>query len=198
MTTMARWLPLLAIACTGKVEEDDSQPTGDDSSTHTDDTDDSATNDDSGKVTKGDRWNGEYTGGWNLTFDKIDSTKVPGACNGDATVTVNGTDISVDVSTSACDGVGLKFYGATPKPTIANGVIVMDPSFPTNTGTADFTLVGTKETCTFQFEWTFADNHEPVKVFAEYTLRSKNQFKEFFCAGAGYDFNLQAEQPKKD
>jgi hypothetical protein len=49
MTTMARWLPLLAIACTGKVEEDDSQPT-DDSNTPTDDTDDSAT-DDSATVT---------------------------------------------------------------------------------------------------------------------------------------------------
>jgi hypothetical protein len=40
--------------CTGKVEEDDSQPTGGDDSNPTA-TDDSATNDDTGeKVTKGD------------------------------------------------------------------------------------------------------------------------------------------------
>jgi hypothetical protein len=200
MTTMARWLPVLAIACTGKVEEDDSQPTPDDSSTLTDDTDDSA-KDDSGGTTKGDRWDGTYTGGWNLTFDKVNSKDVPGACHGAATVTVDGKDIAVDTTTSGCDGVGVDFYGKEPTSSITDGSIVLDPDFPTNSGTAHFTLVGTggkKETCSFEFDWTFADNHEPVKVYAEYTLRSKDQFKEFFCAGAGYDFDFQAEQPKKD
>ena len=196
MTTMARWLPLLAIACTGKVEEDDSQPTGgDDSNTPTDD---SSTNDDTGeKVTKGDRWDGTYTGGWNLTFDKIDSTTVPGLCSGTVEVTINGETISVELETIACKGVGLDFYGAKPKATITNGAIVLDPSFPSNAGSADFEIVGTKETCEFNFDWTFSDiqNH-PVQVTAEYQLRSEEQFKEFYCAGAGYWFELQAQIPK--
>jgi hypothetical protein len=199
MTTMARWLPLLAIACTGKVEEDDSQPTGDDSSTPTDDTDDSGTNDDSGKVTKGDRWDGEYTGGWNLVFDWVGKIPESGHCNGDAVVTVAGKDIAVDVTTNECKGVGFDFYGPKPKATIANGDIQLDPGFPSNQGTADFTLVGTKETCAFEFDWTFSDitNH-PVQVTAEYTLNSDSEFKKFYCGGAGYTFNLQAQIPEKD
>jgi hypothetical protein len=199
MTTMARLLPLLAIACTGKVEEDDSQPT-DDSSTPTDDTDDSATKDDTGeKVTKGDRWDGKYTGGWNLTFDWVGKVDPAGQCIGDVVVTVAGTDIGVELTTNKCNGDGLKFYGAKPKATIANGIINPNPGFPSNSGSADFQLVGTTETCAFGFDWTFSDitNH-PVQVTAEYTLRSEDQFKEFFCAGSGYTFEMQAEIPKKD
>jgi len=199
MTTIARWLPLLAIACTGKVEEDDSQPT-DDSSPPTDDTDDSATNDDTGeKVTKGDRWDGKYTGGWNLTFDWVGKVDPAGQCGGDVVVTVAGKTIGVELTTNKCDGDGLEFYGAKPKATIANGNIVLDPGFPSNTGGADFALVGTKETCAFDFDWTFSDieNH-PVQVTAEYELRSEEQFKEFYCAGAGYTFEMQAAIPEKD
>lgn len=197
MTTMARWLPLLAIACTGKVEEDDSQPTGgDDSNTPTDD---SATKDDTGeKVTKGDRWDGTYTGGWNLTFDKIDSVPDAGHCNGVVEITVAGKTIGVEVTTSLCDGVGATVYGKKPAATITNGSIVLDPSFPSNTGSADFLLDGPKEDCEFDFDWTFSDieNH-PVQVTAEYELRSEEQFKEFYCAGAGYTFEMQAEQKKE-
>jgi len=198
MTTIARWLPLLAIACTGKIE-DDSEPTGDDSSTPTDDTDDSATGDDSDTVTKGDRWDGKYIGGWNLTFDKIGSVEVPGFCTGDAVVTVVGKTIDVEVTTDACKGVGLDFHGAKPPATITNGDIVLDPSFASNTGTANFEIVGTKETCAFEFDWTFSDiqNH-PTQVAAEYELRSEEQFKEFYCAGAGYTFDFQAQIPEKD
>ena len=197
MTTIARLFPLLAIACTGSVE-DDSEPTADDSNTPTDDTDDSATTGDDSATTTGDRWDGQYTGGWNLTFDKIDSVKVPGFCNGDTVITVAGKTISVAVTTDECKGVGLDFYGAKPKATITNGDIVLDPTFPSNTGTADFTLVGTKETCTFEFDWTFSDIHDPTQVAAEYQLRSEEQFKEYYCAGAGYWFDFQAEIPKKD
>ena len=198
MTTMARLVPLLAIACTGKVEEDDSQPT-DDSSTPTDDTDDSATNDDSGKVTKGDRWDGTYTGGWVLTFDKVGSKTVPGLCDGDVEITINGKAIAAEVTTDECKGVGLDFYGGKPKATLTDGTIALNPSFPSNTGGAHFALVGTKETCEFDFDWTYSDiqNH-PVQVTAEYQLRSEDQFKEFFCAGEGYWFELQAQIPKKD
>jgi hypothetical protein len=149
-------------------------------------------------VTKGDRWDGTYTGGWHLTFDKIGSTDVPGSCDGDAQVTVNGKNITVDVTTNECKGVGLDFYGAKPKATITNGVIVLDPSFPSNTGTADFEIVGTKETCAFDFDWTFSDIHDPTQVAGEYQLRSEEQFKKYYCAGAGYWFDFQAEIPKKD
>ena len=205
MTTMVRWLPLLAIACTGKVEEDDSQPTGgDDSST----ADDSSTNDDTGeKVTKGDRWNGTYVGGWVLTFDKVGSTTVPGLCdgaleitiNGQSTDTISGASIATDVTTNECKGVGIDFYGGKPKATMTEGTIMLNAGFPSNTGGAHFALVGTTETCEFDFDWTFSDieNH-PVQVTAEYLLRSEDQFKEFFCAGSGYSFELQAEIPKKD
>jgi hypothetical protein len=197
MTTMARWLPLLAIACTGKIE-DDSEPTGDDSSTPTDDTDDSSTPDDSDTVTKGDRWDGTYTGAWNLTFDKVDSVPDAGHCNGNAVVTVAGTTIGVDVTTSGCDGVGVTFYGKKPVATITEGDIVLDPGFPSNTGTAVFLLDGTKEDCTFEFDWTFNDSHDPTQVAAEYELRSKEQFKDEYCAGAGYTFDFQAQMPEKD
>lgn len=198
MTTMARWLPLLAIACTGKIE-DDSEPTGDDSSTGTDDTDDSATPDDSATVTKGDRWDGTYTGLWNMTFDKIDSVPDAGHCNGDAEVTVAGKTIGVEVTTLGCDGVGVTFYGKKPVATVTGGDIVLDPGFPSNTGTAEFLLDGTKEDCAFEFDWTFSDilNH-PVQVAAEYQVLSDNQFKDEYCAGAGYWFNLQASIPEKD
>jgi hypothetical protein len=196
MTTIALWLPLLAVACTGKIE-DDSEPTGsDDSDTPTDDSD--TPKDDSGNVTEGDRWDGTYVGGWNLTFDKIGSVKVPGSCNGGAVVTVDGKDIGVEVTTAGCKDIGLKFYGAKPKATITDGDIVLDPDFPSNTGTAQFELVGTKETCTFEFEWTFSDIHDPTQVAAEHELRSEEQFEEFYCAGAGYTFDFQAEIPKKD
>jgi hypothetical protein len=199
MTTFARWLPLLAIACTGSVE-DDSEPTGtDDSNTPTDDTDDSATGDDSDTPTKGDRWDGIYQGLWVLTFDKIASTKVPGTCTGSVVVTVAGKTIDVDVETSKCDGVGLTFYGPKPPATITGGDIVLDPGFPSNTGTADFLIDGTKEDCAFEFDWTFSDveNH-PTQVVAEYQLRSEEQFKDEYCAGAGYWFELYAEIPKKE
>jgi hypothetical protein len=90
------------------------------------------------------------------------------------------------------------FYGAEPKATITNGDIVLNPDFPSNTGTADFTLVGKKETCTFEFDWTFSDIHDPTQVAAEYQLRSEEQFEDEYCAGAGYWFDFQAEIPKKD
>ena len=197
MTTIARWLPLLAIACTGSVE-DDSEPT-DDSNTPTDDTDDSDTTDDSDPPTKGDRWDGEYTGGWVLTFDKIGSTTVPGTCTGGTVVTVDGKNIEVELTTSACDGVGLEFYGKKPPATVTGGDVVLDPGFPSNSGTADFEIVGTKETCAFEFDWTFSDiqNH-PTQVVAEYHLPSEEQFKDEYCAGAGYWFEFQAQIPKKE
>ena len=198
MTTIARWLPVLAIACTGSVE-DDSEPTGtDDSDSPTDDTDDSATGDDSATTT-GDRWDGKYTGGWSLTFDKIGSVDDAGTCTGGTVVTVDGKTIEAELTTLGCKGVGFTFYGAKPPATVTGGDVVLNPDFPSNSGTADFEIVGTKETCAFGFDWTFSDiqNH-PTQVVAEYHLPSEEQFKDEYCAGAGYWFEFQAEIPKKE
>jgi hypothetical protein len=199
MTTLALWLPLLASACTGKIE-DDSQPSGDDSNTKIDDTtDDSATADDSdGGTTDGHRWDGKYTGAWGLTFDDPGKIKDNGTCNGGVVLTVAAKDINVDVTLAACDGIGLKVYGDKPTPTITDGTIDLNPDSPTNKGNAHFTLVGTKETCEFDFEWTFADNHDPTQVAANHTLLSDSEFKKYFCAGAGYTLDFLAEIPKKD
>lgn len=196
MHPLASWLALVLLtftACDGDKGGDSGESDADtdaDADTDTDtDTD----------VTKGDRWDGEYTGGWSLTFDKKGSIEDAGTCTGGAVVTVDGKTIEVELTTSPCKGVGLTFYGKKPTATVTGGDVVLDPGFPSNSGTADFEIVGTKETCAFEFDWTFSDieNH-PTQVVAEYQLRSEEQFKDEYCAGAGYWFEFQAEIPKKE
>jgi hypothetical protein len=196
MATIAFWL--LAAACTGKI--DDSEPGGgDDSNTPPDDSagDDSGTDDSGGKTT-GDRWDGKYVGDWSLSFNKVPEHKKPGACHGNVVLTVANNDVVVEPSLSGCEGVAVDAYGKLPAISITKGVIVLNPDSPTNSGTAWFTVEGPKDSCGFEFDWTFADSHDPTNVFSDYFLRSEEQFKHLFCLGGGYKLDFLAEIPKKD
>jgi hypothetical protein len=75
---------------------------------------------------------------------------------------------------------------------------VLDPGFPSNTGGADFAIVGTKETCEFDFDWTFSDiqNH-PVQVTRS-TAPFGGAVQGVLLRGRGVRFELQAQIPKKD
>jgi hypothetical protein len=137
-------------------------------------------------------------GAW--TFDKVDSVPDAGHCNGFAEVTVAGKAINVDVTTSGCDGVGVTFYGKKPSRPSPTATSFSIRASPRTRGRRNFLLqaLNKKDNCASSSTGRSGDNHDPTQVAANFQIRSEEQFKDEWCAGAGYSFDFQAEIPKKD